>query len=50
MFFKKNRNGIQEERETERMKAKIEKQEAMIEYVAVMADVELPEEEGKEDE
>lgn len=43
------RRSIKEQREMEDMQAQLERQQATIEYVAAMADVELPEEMGTED-
>lgn len=36
---------IKEEKEQEILKAKVDKQEALIDYIAAMADVEIPEDE-----
>ena len=43
--FAKIKSSISEERKNERMAAELEKQKALLEYVAIMADVELPDEE-----
>ena len=43
--IKKLRNSINEERQHEHTAAELEKQKALLEYVAIMADVELPDEE-----
>lgn len=42
MLFKKLQSTIQEQREKERLIATVHKQEALLEYVALMTDVELP--------
>ncbi len=41
MIIKKLRQSIAEARERENMKAKIAEQEALLEYVAIMADIEI---------
>lgn len=45
MEFKKVKTSIQEERKQEALAADLEKQKALTEYVAMMADVDLPTEE-----
>lgn len=47
MFIQKLKRSIAEQRAEERTKAEVEKQGALLEYVAIMADVELPEEESE---
>ncbi len=47
MFIKKLKRSIEEQRAEERTKAEVEKQGALLEYVAIMADVELPTEESE---
>lgn len=49
MIFEKSMLSINETRAQERMRAMVEKQAALLEYVAIMSDVELPEnaEEGE---
>lgn len=42
MFFQKLKRSIAEQRAEERSRAEIEKQGALLEYVATMADVDLP--------
>lgn len=44
MILKKIKQGIREQREAERTAAAAEVNRGLIEYVAIMADVELPEE------
>lgn len=46
MILKKKKTSIQEARKLENMAAKVERQEALLAYVAIMADVDLPEESG----
>lgn len=41
---------IREEKDLEIMKSKVEKQEALLDYIACMADVEIPEDEPIEPE
>ena len=43
--FEKIKSSISKERKNEHMAAELEKQKALLEYVAIMADVELPDEE-----
>ena len=43
MIFEKSMLSINETRAQERMRAMVEKQAALLEYVAIMSDVELPE-------
>lgn len=45
---KVNRKNIEEERERELLKLKLEKANATIDYLAMMTDVELPNEEESE--
>lgn len=47
MIFRKLKKSISEARAQEHMAAKVEKQEALLEYVAIMADIELPSEEAE---
>lgn len=42
MVFKRLQGTVQEEREKERLKATVQEQAALLEYVALMTDVELP--------
>lgn len=42
MVFKKLKTSIEEEREKERLKATVQEQAALLEYVAAMANIELP--------
>jgi len=42
-LFRKMKQEIREQRKTERINATVEKQAALLEYVAIMTDVELPE-------
>lgn len=48
-LVKKLKESIAEARERENLKAKVAKQEALLEYVAIMTDVDI-DEEGEEDE
>lgn len=48
MRYKKLNTTVKEAREADVMRAKVEEQAAMIEYIAIMADVELPEEESED--
>ena len=41
----KRTKSIKEEKEQEILKAKVDKQEALIDYIAAMADIEIPEDE-----
>ena len=50
VFFKKLRTTIQEARQQEQVAADIAKQAALLEYVAIMADVELPDASDEESE
>lgn len=43
VLFQKLKQSISEQRKAERTNAAVEKQAALLEYVAIMADVELPE-------
>ena len=45
MIFRKLKKSISEARAQEHMAVKVEKQEALLEYVAIMADIEIPSEE-----
>lgn len=49
MIVRKLETSVKESREKEDMQAKIEKQAALIEYLAIMADIDLEEEEGEGD-
>ena len=49
-LFKKCKTDVVTERQFEQMSATIEQQKATIEYLAIMADIELPNEEGTEEE
>lgn len=49
MEFKKLKTSVWEARQRENMAADLEKQKALMGYVAMMADVELPENEGQEE-
>ena len=42
MVFKKLKTSIEEEREKERLKATVQEQAALLEYVAAMANIDLP--------
>lgn len=42
MVFKKLKTSIEETREKERLKATVQEQAALLEYVAAMANIELP--------
>ena len=42
MFFQKLKRSIAEQRAEERSRAEIEKQGALLEYVATMADINIP--------
>lgn len=42
MVLKKLKTSIEEEREKERLKATVQEQAALLEYVAAMANIELP--------
>lgn len=42
MFYQKLKRSIAEQRAEERSRAEVEKQAALLEYVATMADVDLP--------
>lgn len=42
MVFKKLKTSIEEEREKEHLKATVQEQAALLEYVAAMANIELP--------
>ena len=42
MIFERIKSSIREQRENERFKATVQEQAALIEYVATMADIELP--------
>lgn len=42
MFYQKLKRSIAEQRAEERSRAEIEKQAALLEYVATMADVDIP--------
>lgn len=44
MKFKKLETSIPEQRENEQLRAQVEEQEALLEYVMIMTDVEIPEE------
>lgn len=46
-FIEKLKTSIQEKRAAERMAAKLEQQSALLDYVAIMTDVELPVEESE---
>lgn len=48
MFIERLKTSIQEKRAAERMAAQLDKQAALLDYVAIMADVELPVEEESE--
>ena len=48
LFIKKNKDAIRDTRRDENVRAQVEKQGALLEYVAIMADVVLPEE-GEQD-
>ena len=48
LFIKKNKDTIRDTRRDENTRAQTEKQGALLEYVAIMAGVELPEE-GEQD-
>lgn len=51
MFIQKLKRSIAEQRAQERTQAEVEKNGALLEYVAIMADIELPtESEGTEHE
>ena len=42
MIFEKLKTSIKEQRENERLKATVQEQAALLEYVATMADIDLP--------
>lgn len=42
MIFEKLKTSIKEQRENERLKATVQEQTALLEYVATMADIDLP--------
>ena len=42
MIFEKLKVSIKEQRENERLKATVQEQAALLEYVATMADIDLP--------
>lgn len=42
MIFEKLKTSIKEQRENERLKAIVQEQAALLEYVATMADIDLP--------
>lgn len=42
MIFEKLKTSVKEQRENERLKATVQEQAALLEYVATMADVDLP--------
>lgn len=42
MFYQKLKRSITEQRAEERSRAEIEKQAALLEYVATMADIDIP--------
>lgn len=50
MLFRKLKQSVQEQRAQERAVAAAEVNRGLIEYVAIMADVELPEEDNAESE
>ena len=45
MYFQKLKRSIAEQRTEEQSRAEVEKQTALLEYVATMADVDLPSQE-----
>lgn len=45
-FLKRNFLDIKKEKELETANATIQEQGALLQYIAIMADIELPEEEG----
>nr|DAR20532.1 MAG TPA: hypothetical protein [Caudoviricetes sp.] len=42
MIFEKLKTSVKEQRENERLKATVQEQAALLEYVATMADIDLP--------
>lgn len=42
MIFEKLKTSIKEQRENEHLKATVQEQAALLEYVAAMADIDLP--------
>lgn len=42
MIFEKLKTSIKEQRDNERLKATVQEQTALLEYVAAMADIDLP--------
>ena len=48
MTMTRRKRTVKEQREREDMQAKLEKQQATLEYVAAMADIDLPVEEATE--
>ena len=49
-LFKRCKTDVVTERQFEQMSATIEQQQATIEYLAIMADIELPNEDNTEEE
>lgn len=48
IIIKKMKISIEDKREEERTKAEVEKQGALLEYIAIMSNVDLPEESEEE--